>query len=124
MNKSMNTSQPPCTPLMARWCWHKNPRPTTTKSSSRQRKFAYPDAVFQEGFGTVAGVVDAQSALSQIDSETALNAYRYLLHWRRCCITQGQLMTLMIICLWMMLINCDWIMLILNPNHLTAQNHD
>lgn len=34
---------------------------------------------FQEGFGTVAGVVDAQSALSQIDSETALNAYRYLL---------------------------------------------
>ena len=34
---------------------------------------------FQEGFGTVSGVVDAQSALSQIDSETALNAYRYLL---------------------------------------------
>lgn len=27
----------------------------------------------------MAGVVDAQSALSQIDSETALNAYRYLL---------------------------------------------
>lgn len=34
---------------------------------------------FQEGFGTVTNVVDAQTALSQIESETALNAYRYIL---------------------------------------------
>lgn len=34
---------------------------------------------FQEGMGTVSGVVDAEVALYQVHSETALNAYRYVL---------------------------------------------
>ena len=47
--------------------------------SAAQENLRIQTLAFKEGFGTVAGVVDAQTALSQIDSETAINAYRYIL---------------------------------------------
>lgn len=34
---------------------------------------------FQEGMGTVSGVVDAETALYKVHSETAINAYRYVM---------------------------------------------
>ena len=92
---------------MARWCWHKTHALLQQNRQAAKENLRIQTLSFQEGFGTVAGVVDAQSALSQIDSETALNAYRYLLALATLLHSQGQLMTLMIICLWMMLINCD-----------------
>ena len=64
---------------MARWCWHKKPTPYYNKIVKPPKKICVSRrCLSKEGFGTVSGVVDAQSALSQIDSETALNAYRYL----------------------------------------------
>lgn len=45
-----------------------------TKENLRIQRLA-----FQEGMGTVSGVVDAETSLYKVHSETAINAYRYVM---------------------------------------------